>query len=185
MLGYRLWRLNRPKSGGFPSGDGTKQATMRDFDKFERRAVRRICLPVSDRWPARSEAEGGGAHDVQLHLAGPVLGLPLDVVHRDGTTTAAKKGDDNPGFSGHKHLKGDKVVALYDRRCNVLAPFIAAPGNQNESPMLVSALNALTAIAKAVGLSLRGTIDLAVAVRPASTLKLAISRLAVRRSRRS
>jgi transposase len=84
--------------------------------------------------------------------------LDLDVVHGDGTTTAAKKGGDNLGFSGHKHLKGDKVVALCDRRCNVLAPFIAAPGNQNESPMLVPALNALTAIAKAVGLSLHGSI---------------------------
>jgi len=40
-----------------------------------------------------------------------------------------------------------QVVALCDRRCNVLAPFIAAPGNQNESPMLVPTLNVLTAFA--------------------------------------
>jgi transposase len=42
--------------------------------------------------------------------------LDTSVVHGDGTTTAAKKGGDNLGFSGHKHLKGDKVVAICDRR---------------------------------------------------------------------
>jgi transposase len=84
--------------------------------------------------------------------------LDTSIVHGDGTTTAAKKGGDNLGFSGHKHLKGDKVVALCDRHCNILAPFIAAPGNKNESPMLVPALNALTAIAQAIGLPLHGSI---------------------------
>jgi hypothetical protein len=49
-------------------------------------------------------------------------------------------------------------VALCDRHCNILAPFIAAPGNKNESPMLVPALNTLTAIAQAVGLPLHGSI---------------------------
>jgi hypothetical protein len=38
--------------------------------------------------------------------------LDISVTHGDGTTTAAKKGGDNLGFSGHKHLKGDKVVAF-------------------------------------------------------------------------
>jgi hypothetical protein len=47
---------------------------------------------------------------------------------------------------------------ICDRRCNVLAPFIAAPGNQNESPLMVPALTALTAIAKAIGLDLQGSI---------------------------
>jgi hypothetical protein len=45
--------------------------------------------------------------------------LDLTVIHGDGTTTAAKKGGDNLGYSGHKHLKGDKVVAFCDRRCCV------------------------------------------------------------------
>ena len=84
--------------------------------------------------------------------------LDTSVVHGDGTTTAAKKGGDNLGFSGHKHLKGDKVVAICDRRCNVIAPFIAAPGNQNESPLMVPALTALTAIAKAIAVDLQGSI---------------------------
>ena len=84
--------------------------------------------------------------------------LDTSVVHGDGTATAAKKGGDNLGFSVQKYLKGDKVVAICDRRCNVIAPFIAAPGNQNESPLMVPALTALTAIAKAIGLDLQGSI---------------------------
>jgi transposase len=52
-------------------------------------------------------------HDDQL--------LDLEVIHGDGTTTAAKKGGDNLGYSGHKHLKGDKVVAFCDRHCNIIS----------------------------------------------------------------
>ncbi len=76
--------------------------------------------------------------------------LDTSVVHGDGTTTVAKKGGDNFGFSVHKHLKGDKVVPFCDRNCNVIAPFIAAPGNRNESPLLREALPQLTSIAQAV-----------------------------------
>lgn len=84
--------------------------------------------------------------------------LDTSVVHGDGTTTVAKKGGDNIGFSGHKHIKGDKVVSFCDRNCNVIAPFVAAPGNRNESPLLLEALPQLTCIARAVGLDLRGRI---------------------------
>lgn len=84
--------------------------------------------------------------------------LDLGIIHGDGTTTAAKKGGDNLGFSGHKHLKGDKVVAFCDRNCNVLAPFIAAAGNRNESPLLQEALPQVTRIAQEVGLKLENTI---------------------------
>ena len=84
--------------------------------------------------------------------------LDTSVIHGDGTTTAAKKGGDNLGFSGHKHLKGDKVVAFCDRNCNVLAPFVAAPGNRNESPLLQKALPQLTNIAQEIGLNLDNTI---------------------------
>ena len=83
--------------------------------------------------------------------------LDTSVLHGDGTTTVAKNGGDNIGFSGHKHLKGDKVVSFCDRNCNVIAPFIAAPGNRNEFPLLREALPQLTCIAKAVGLDLRGS----------------------------
>jgi transposase len=83
--------------------------------------------------------------------------LDTSVVHGDGTTTVAKKGGDNIGFSGHKHVRGDKVVPFCDRKSNVISPFVAAPGNRNESPMLREALPKLTRIAKAVGIDLRGS----------------------------
>jgi len=50
--------------------------------------------------------------------------LDTSVLHGDGTTTAAKKRGDNIGRSGHKHLTGDKIVALCDRNCNVVAPLL-------------------------------------------------------------
>src|SRR5450755_3456051 len=84
--------------------------------------------------------------------------LDTSVIHGDGTTTAAKKGGDNIGFSGHKRVKGDKVVAFCDRNCNVIAPFISAPGNRNESPLLQEALPQVTRMAQAVGLDLTGTV---------------------------
>lgn len=80
--------------------------------------------------------------------------LDISVIHGDGTTTAAKKGGDNLGYSGHKHLKGDKVVAFCDRNCNVIAPFVSAPGNRNESPLLKAALPQVTCMATQVGLDL-------------------------------
>ena len=83
--------------------------------------------------------------------------LDIDVIHGDGTTTAAKKGGDNLGFSGHKHMKGDKVVAFCDRNCNVIAPFVTAPGNRHESPLLSEALSNVTRIAQMVGLELSDT----------------------------
>jgi transposase len=84
--------------------------------------------------------------------------LDITVIHGDGTTTAAKKGGDNIGFNGHKKLKGDKVVAFCDRHCNVIAPFVSAPGNHNESPLLREALPEVTRIAREVGMDLQGSI---------------------------
>jgi transposase len=84
--------------------------------------------------------------------------LDVTIIHGDGTTTAAKKGGDNIGFNGHKKIKGDKVVAFCDRNCNVIAPFIAAPGNHNESPLPRDALPIVMRVARSVGLDLQGTI---------------------------
>ena len=53
-------------------------------------------------------------------------------------------------------MKGDKVVAFCDRGCNVIAPFISAPGNRNESPLLRDALPRLTQMARAIGMDLQG-----------------------------
>jgi transposase len=91
----------------------------------------------------------------QLHQDGL---LDTTVIHGDGTTTAAKKGGDNIGFNGHKKMKGDKVVAFCDRNCNVIAPFVSAPGNRNESPLLREALPEVMQIARQVGLDLQGSI---------------------------
>ncbi|MBV9386815.1 MAG: transposase [Chroococcidiopsidaceae cyanobacterium CP_BM_ER_R8_30] len=83
--------------------------------------------------------------------------LDISVIHGDGTASAAKKGGDNLGFNGHKHFKGDKVVAFLDRHCNVIAPSITAPGNRNESPLLHLALPQVTSIAKGIGLDISKT----------------------------
>src|SRR5258708_14001219 len=79
--------------------------------------------------------------------------LDVTIIHGDGTTTAAKKGGDNIGFNGHKRIKGDKIVAFRDRNCNVIAPFVAAPGNHNESSLLHDALPIVTRIARSVGIA--------------------------------
>ena len=84
--------------------------------------------------------------------------LDTTVIHGDGTTTAAKKGGDNIGFSGHKKIKGDKVVAFCDRRCNVIAPFVSAPGNHNESPLLRAALPEVMRIARMAGIDLQDSV---------------------------
>jgi hypothetical protein len=54
-------------------------------------------------------------------------------------------------------VTGDKVVA-FDRNCIVIAPFVSAPGNRNESPLLREALPKLRRIARAVGFDLHGSI---------------------------
>ena len=36
------------------------------------------------------------------------------VLHGDGTNTVAKKGAMASGISGHKHQKGEKVIAIID-----------------------------------------------------------------------
>lgn len=83
--------------------------------------------------------------------------LDTSVIHGDGTTTAAKKGGNNIGYSGHKKVKGDKIVAFCDRNCNVIAPFVSAPGNRNESPLLRKAVPILSSITQSIGLSLKGS----------------------------
>jgi transposase len=84
--------------------------------------------------------------------------LNLDVIHGDGTTTAAKKGGDNLGYNGHKHMKGDKIIAFCDRNCNIISPFISAPGNKNESPLLKAALLPLKQFEKEIGFNLSDSI---------------------------
>ncbi len=74
--------------------------------------------------------------------------LDTDILHGDVATTAAKKGGDMIGYNGHKHQKGEKIVAIFDRNANVIAPFIIAPANKHESPLFPEAFQGLKQIAK-------------------------------------
>lgn len=84
--------------------------------------------------------------------------LKLSILHGDGTSTIAKKGGDNLGYSGHKHFKGEKIVALVDRNCNVIAPFTTAPGNQHETTLFPNAFNHVKRILKNIGHSLKNIV---------------------------
>ncbi len=84
--------------------------------------------------------------------------LDLSILHGDGSTHSAKKGGDNLGFSGHKHFKGEKVVAIVDRNINILSPMITASGNSNESPLFPLAFEHLKKITGQIKRSLTGCI---------------------------
>ena len=60
------------------------------------------------------------------------------------------------GFSGYKHQKGDKVIAIIDNHGYVLAPVPVAPVNETDMVLLPESLQALKKVAKEVGLDLRG-----------------------------
>ena len=61
-------------------------------------------------------------------------------------------------MNGHKHHKGDKVVAICDRNCNVITPLIKAPGNRNEIVLLAPALDNLVSIARKIGINIKDSI---------------------------
>ena len=84
--------------------------------------------------------------------------LDLSVLHGDGSTHSAKKGGDNLGFSGHKHYKGEKVIAIVDRNVNIISPMITAPGNSNESPLFPPAFNYLKKMVGQIECDIKGCI---------------------------
>lgn len=47
---------------------------------------------------------------------------------------------------------------MCDRNCNIIAPFIAAAGNKNESPLLKPALEPLLSIVKEIGMSIKKSV---------------------------
>ena len=69
--------------------------------------------------------------------------LDLSVLHGDGTNTVAKKGRDGIGYSGHKHQKGEKVIAIIDNNGYVLAPLPVAPVNAADTVLLPEGLKAI------------------------------------------
>jgi len=83
--------------------------------------------------------------------------LDLSVLHGDGTNTVAKKGGDGIGYSGHKHQKGEKVIAIIENNGYVLAPLPVAPVNEADTVLLPEGLKALKRVAKLTGLGLKGS----------------------------
>src|SRR5215471_11658968 len=59
-------------------------------------------------------------------------------------------------ITGHKHQKGDKVIAIIDNNGYVLAPVPVAPVNETDMVLLPRGLKALKQVAKETGLDLRG-----------------------------
>ena len=82
--------------------------------------------------------------------------LDISALHGDGTNTVAKKGGDGIGYSGYKHQKGEKVIAITDNQGYVLAPVPVAPVNETDMVLFPEGLKALKKVAKEVGLDLRG-----------------------------
>jgi len=82
--------------------------------------------------------------------------LDLSILHGDGTNTVAKKGGDGIGYSGHKHQKGEKVLAIIDNNGYVLAPLPVAPVNKADIILLPEGLKGLKRVAKRTGLVLEG-----------------------------
>jgi hypothetical protein len=74
--------------------------------------------------------------------------LDLNVLHGDGTNTVAKKGGDGIGYSGYKHQKGEKVIAIIDNHGFVLSPLPVAPVNETDMALLPDALRVLKRVAK-------------------------------------
>jgi transposase len=82
--------------------------------------------------------------------------LDLSILHGDGTNTVAKKGGDGIGYSGHKHQKGEKVIAIIDNNGYVLAPLPVAPVNEADTVLLPEGLKGLKRVAQRTGLVLAG-----------------------------
>src|SRR5215475_408766 len=67
-----------------------------------------------------------------------------------------QKRGDGIGYSGHKHQKGEKVIAITDNHGYVLAPLHVAPVNEADMVLLPQGLQALKKVAKEIGVDLSG-----------------------------
>jgi len=84
--------------------------------------------------------------------------VDTSVINGDGTNTVAKKGGDGIAYSGHKHQRGEKVVAIVERNGYILSPFTIAPVNKNDCLLLPESLGHLSNIARETGISLKGSL---------------------------
>ena len=60
------------------------------------------------------------------------------------------------GYSGYKHQKGEKIIAMTDNNGYVLSPCPVAPVNETEMGLLPDGLKALKDVAKKTGFVLEG-----------------------------
>jgi transposase len=67
-----------------------------------------------------------------------------------------QKRGDGIGFSGYKHQKGEKIIAMTENQGYVLAPVPVAPVNETDMVLFPEGLKALKKVAKEVGLDLKG-----------------------------
>src|ERR1041384_3030228 len=67
-----------------------------------------------------------------------------------------QKRGDGIGFSGYKHQKGEKIIAMTENQGYVLAPVPVAPVNATDMGRLPQGLHALKQGAKEVGLDRKG-----------------------------
>src|SRR5262245_12029881 len=67
-----------------------------------------------------------------------------------------QKRGDGIGYSGDKHQKGEKIIAITDNHGYVLSPLPVAPVNETDMILLPEGLKALKRVAKTVGLDLAG-----------------------------
>ncbi len=98
------------------------------------------------------------AFEASLQHLSAEMKLDVSVLHGDGTNTVAKKGGDGIGYSGHKHQRGEKVLAIVDNNGYILAPYTIAPVNQNDCILLPDSLSNLSDIARKIGFSIKGAI---------------------------
>ena len=82
-------------------------------------------------------------------------------------TDFAKKGGDGIGYSGHKHQKGEKIIAIVDNNGFVLAPLPVAPVNETDTVLLQ--MNALKRVARLTDLDIEGAYSISTADLTSST----------------
>jgi hypothetical protein len=82
--------------------------------------------------------------------------LDLSILHGNGSNTVAKKGGDGIGYFGHKHQKGEKVLAIVENNDFVLTPLPVAPVNEADTVLLPNGLNALKRVARPADLEIEG-----------------------------
>lgn len=78
--------------------------------------------------------------------------LDVSQLQGDGSNTICVKGGDLKGYCGHKHQKGNKIIALQDNAGNILAPMTIATVNQSDMLQLPNSLKDLKVTCQRTGL---------------------------------